>query len=118
MLASKGLPSGRVWTPLALVSFAIGGSTGLGVASRDAAATATARLTFLVEAPPSTPPGASLWISGNVPALGSWNGAGIRLDSLGGGRFAATVALAVGTALEFKVTRGSWETVEKGPAGE
>ena len=75
------------------------------------------KLTFVVQVPPSTPPGAPVWISGNLPALGSWNGAGVRLDSLGGGRFAGGVTVERGAALEFKVTRGSWETVEKDAAG-
>ncbi|MBI5835940.1 MAG: carbohydrate esterase [Candidatus Eisenbacteria bacterium] len=75
------------------------------------------RVTFLVQAPASTPGNATLWISGNVPELGEWNGAGLRLAARGGGRHAATVALARGTALQFKVTRGGWDTVEKDERG-
>jgi predicted alpha/beta superfamily hydrolase len=77
----------------------------------------TVRITFVVEAPESTPAGATLWISGNLPALGTWNGAGARLDSIGVRRFATTLALTKDAALEFKVTRGGWETVEKDASG-
>lgn len=82
------------------------------------AAEGTVPVTFRVTPPAATPPGAALWISGNVPELGAWNGAGVRLAPQGGGGHAATVRLAPGTRLEFKVTRGGWDTVEKGPGGE
>lgn len=75
-------------------------------------------VTFLVTPPAATPAGDVLWISGNVPELGAWNGAGVRLAPQAGGGHAATVRLAPGTRLEFKVTRGGWDTVEKGPGGE
>jgi predicted alpha/beta superfamily hydrolase len=81
------------------------------------AAPAQVPVTFVVDAPPSTPAGSVLWISGNLPSLGSWNGAGLRLEPLGGGRHAATVTLEQGGDVEFKVTRGGWETVEKAAAG-
>ena len=79
----------------------------------------TVEITFVVTAPASTPPGAILWISGAWPELGSWNGAGLKLLPLPDGRrHAATVRVPDAAMLEFKVTRGSWETVEKGPGGE
>ena len=77
-----------------------------------------AGVTFMVTVPPSTPVDAAVWISGNAAALGSWNGAGVRLEPRGEHQFAATVAIPAGTALEFKLTRGAWDTVEKGAAGD
>lgn len=78
----------------------------------------TVTITFVVTPPAGTPAGATLWISGNLPQLGSWNGAGVRLAALPDGRHAATVVVPDGEWLEYKVTRGSWETVEKGAGGE
>jgi predicted alpha/beta superfamily hydrolase len=72
---------------------------------------------IVVEVPDSTPADAPVWISGALPALGSWNGAGVRLERAAGGRYAARVAFERGAHFEFKVTRGSWETVEKDARG-
>lgn len=74
---------------------------------------AAASVTFVVEAPDGTPAGSTLWLSGDVPALGNWNGAGLALTARPDGRHVGTLALPVGTAFQFKVTRGSWDTVEK-----
>lgn len=82
------------------------------------AAGAPVDVRFEVEVPAATPAGARIWLSGNVAALGGWNGRGVELLPAEPRRFAATVPLEPGAALEFKVTRGGWETVEKGPAGE
>lgn len=76
------------------------------------------RLVFEVTAPASTPADAVLWLAGNDAALGGWSPAGVRLVALGDGRHAAAVRVERDGLLEFKVTRGSWETVEKGPSGE
>lgn len=70
-----------------------------------------------VAPPSSTPSSAVLWLSGNRAELGQWNGAGVRLTRDADGRHRATLDLPVGTPLEFKVTRGSWDTVEKGATG-
>lgn len=73
---------------------------------------------FEVEVPAATPAGAAIWLSGNVAALGAWNGRGVVLAPAGVQRFAATVTIEAGASLEFKVTRGGWDTVEKGAGGE
>ena len=73
---------------------------------------------FVVTVPASTPEGSSVHISGSVTALGQWDGVGVALAPLGGSMWTATVTLSPGEHVEFKVTRGSWATVEKGPAGE
>lgn len=72
---------------------------------------------IVVEVPDSTPVDAPVWISGDLPALGSWNGAGVRLERAAGGRCMARIELERGAPFEFKVTRGSWETVEKDARG-
>lgn len=79
---------------------------------------APAAVHFVVRAPASTPAGATLWISGNAQALGAWNGRGLELAAQSDGMYAGTAHLESGARLEFKVTRGGWDTVEKGAHGE
>ncbi|HYH97844.1 alpha/beta hydrolase-fold protein [Hyalangium sp.] len=76
-------------------------------------------ISFVVDVPANTPANAEIWLSGNQPELGNWNGAGVKLaKSLSGGsRYGTCVAFATDTHLEFKVTRGSWDFVEKDPRG-
>lgn len=73
---------------------------------------------FVVTVPASTPPDAEVWISGDAEALGTWNGRGLQLTKLPDGSFAGQANFAPGQMLLWKVTRGSWDTVEKGPVGE
>lgn len=80
------------------------------------AATSPVTLTFLVEIPATTPADAAIWISGNTAELGEWNGAGVRLERRGK-HFMARLGIPRESALEFKITRGSWNTVEKDPTG-
>lgn len=83
-----------------------------------AGAPTRAHVTFLIEAPSTTPAGSTLCISGNASELGNWSGSGLKLVATEGEHYAATLDLAPGTSLEFKVTRGSWDTVEKSATGE
>ena len=41
---------------------------------------------IVVEPPAATPADGPVWISGDLPALGSWNGAGVRLERGADGR--------------------------------
>lgn len=74
---------------------------------------ATCRVTFEVRVPAGTPAGSTLWISGDRAELGTWNGAGVRLEAAGEQRYLGVVELPAGAAIAFKVTRGSWDNVEK-----
>ena len=83
-----------------------------------AARAADVAVTFRVTPPASTPAGANLWLSGDLPALGAWNGAGLALVR-DGAVHAGVLRVPAGTRLEYKVTRGGWDTVEKdGRGGE
>jgi len=73
-------------------------------------------VTILVSVPAGTPPSDPLWITGNVPALGPWDPCGRALQAEHGA-WTATLELPVGSHLEFKVTRGSWGTVETAASG-
>lgn len=73
---------------------------------------------FVVAVPSNTPPDASIWLSGDHELLGTWNGAGARLHKAVNGRYATSLSFEPGTPIEYKATRGSWTTVEKGSEGE
>lgn len=78
---------------------------------------ARATAEFVVTVPSGTPPGDSIYIAGGDPALGSWSPTGVRLERGADGKHRARVELPRGAEVEFKVTRGSWGTVEKDAAG-
>ncbi len=79
----------------------------------------SAQITFVVQSFPSyTPPGSSLYIAGSFNA---WQPGSSQylLQKNEDGKWSITLpAQAAGTIIEFKFTRGSWATVEKGPGGE
>ena len=100
-----------------MVLWIVGAPGGRGLLGVSVAKGEALRQLVVVEVPESTPADAPVWISGDLPVLGSWNGAGVRLEPAAGGRYATRVALERGVAFEFKVTRGDWETVEKDARG-
>ncbi len=77
----------------------------------------TVSVVFRIEVP-TVPPDPEVWISGNLPEIGQWNGAGVRGRQVAPNVFEIVQRFPRGASLEFKVTRGSWETVEKGLKGE
>lgn len=72
---------------------------------------------FEVTVPEGTPDEATIFASGSAPALGSWNGVGLALERREDGIYVGTLELAQGQTVTFKVTRGSWATVEKATSG-
>jgi predicted alpha/beta superfamily hydrolase len=73
---------------------------------------------FEVTPPPETPPDQFVYLSGSEPALGNWEAAGVRLDRGDDGKYRGKVEITSGIEYAFKLTRGTWSTVEKGPNGE
>jgi hypothetical protein len=69
---------------------------------------------FIVTVPPSTPVNADVYISTDA---GGWNPQEIKLDRVEGDRYRAVRRLASGTRFVFRVTRGSWNSVEVGQDG-
>ena len=53
-----------------------------------------------------------LFLAGNIEALGKWKPNGVALQRTIEGKFQVELEIAEGTTIEFKVTRGSWDTVE------
>jgi len=69
-------------------------------------------VTFRVLAPPGTPPGATLYVPGNIAQLGPWDPGKQAMTDRGNGVWEATVSVLDGTDIQYKYTRGAWETVE------
>jgi predicted alpha/beta superfamily hydrolase len=76
------------------------------------------KVQFIVDAPADTPADQPLWISGNASDLGGWDGAGVQLTRNPDGKHHGQIEVMSGIEYAFKVTRGSWSTVERGPKGE
>ncbi|BCY09498.1 TIM-barrel domain-containing protein [Actinoplanes sp. L3-i22] len=70
-------------------------------------------VTFRVLAPPGTPPDATLYVPGSIAQLGPWDPAKQPMTDRGNGVWEATVSILDGTDLQYKYTRGSWDTVEE-----
>jgi hypothetical protein len=69
-------------------------------------------VTFRVLAPPGTPADATLYVPGNIAQLGPWDPGKQPMTDRGGGIWEATVTILDGTDVQYKYTRGTWETVE------
>jgi len=74
-----------------------------------------ALVTFKVAVPEDTPSDASVYIAGNIDALGPWDPGKVELGKIGERLYAISLVLDPGTTLKYKFTRGTWESVEKGP---
>jgi hypothetical protein len=69
---------------------------------------------FVVTVPPTTPLNANVYISTDASA---WNPQAIKMDRIDGQRYRAVRRFASGTKFAFRVTRGSWNSVELGNDG-
>jgi predicted alpha/beta superfamily hydrolase len=67
-------------------------------------------VTIRVQLPPSTPFGDSITVAGNHESLGMWDPSLAGLTRGDGMTASRTFRIANGTQLEFKVTRGTWDT--------
>ena len=74
-------------------------------------------LAFAVSVPPSTPAGDGVFLTGDLAQLGPWDPAALPLQPLSDGRWGASLTVPRTTSLAFKLTRGSWDTVEKAADG-
>lgn len=88
-----------------------------GVSDDDAGAGELVDLLFRVQVPASTPAGATIYVAGNFQG---WDPASPAhaFAAVGPRTYELGLSFPRGTRLELKLTRGSWETVEKGPNGE
>ena len=74
-------------------------------------------VTFRVTVPANTPAGADIYLAGD---LQGWNpgDSKYRFARQSAGLYSLTLSLEDGSVIQFKLTRGSWDTVEKGSQGE
>jgi predicted alpha/beta superfamily hydrolase len=76
-------------------------------------------VTFYVQVPPEpdTPAADTIFITGNDPLLGLWDAGAVDMDPAATDMWTITLALPANAGIEYKYTRGSWETVEKASDG-
>ena len=74
------------------------------------------KIDLLVRVPANTT--GKVFISGSIEPLGLWKPDGLALERTDATTHRTTLSLKKGTRFEFKVTRGTWETVERGDKGE
>ena len=70
-----------------------------------------------VRVPENTPARSAVYVCGDHPMLGNWDPRGLRLTREGSSLYRGELHVPSGTLLEYKFTRGSWETVETLPDG-
>jgi hypothetical protein len=70
-------------------------------------------VTFRVLAPPGTPADATLYLPGSIDQLGPWAPGKVAMTNKGNGIWEATVSILDGTDVQYKYTRGTWDTVEE-----
>ncbi|MBL8888849.1 MAG: hypothetical protein JNL67_02650 [Planctomycetaceae bacterium] len=58
-----------------------------------------------------------LYLAGSLPALGNWAPDGLLLERQADNTYHAAFAALPGTTIQFKVTCGSWQTVERDARG-
>jgi hypothetical protein len=63
------------------------------------------------------PIGQQVFVSGNQPMLGDWKPDGLPLTRMDDNTWAASAIIDPNVPLEFKVTRGTWETEALGESG-
>ncbi|MGH2542649.1 MAG: Ig-like domain-containing protein, partial [Ardenticatenaceae bacterium] len=68
-------------------------------------------VTFNVTVPDFTP--GTVHIVGNQPEIGNWDPGAVPMTQVGSNQWTITIDFLDGTLLEYKFTRGNWETVEK-----
>lgn len=77
----------------------------------------TVTLRFVVTVPQDTPDGETVYLCGDDPLLGNWDGAGFELQPQSGNVHEGELDFVRGAQVQFKATRGSWQTVEKNEFG-
>lgn len=77
-----------------------------------------ASLRIVVRVPADTPAGDDVYVAGSLPAVGAWKADGLKLARQADGTHAADISVDAGQTLAFKITRGTWATVEKAADGQ
>ena len=77
----------------------------------------TVTVEFIVHVPADTPVADTVYLCGDHPAFGNWDGRGLELERGYDGTYQGSLTIEHGLVLQYKATRGSWETVEKNAGG-
>jgi predicted alpha/beta superfamily hydrolase len=83
-----------------------------------AATDETVILTISALVPAGTPADARICLAGNLSEVGSWKADGVPMTRAGDAEWRVQLTLPRGAALEYKITRGTWQTVEKDAKGQ
>src|SRR4051812_44947545 len=67
---------------------------------------------FVVAVPENTPKDQAVYVSGSAVDLGNWDAKGLRLDRADDGRYHGKAQVMSGVEYGYKLTRGTWGTVE------
>ncbi len=79
----------------------------------------TVSVTFTTTLPANTPAGDTVHIAGSFPApYPQWDPGALPMTRLDATHAQITLNMLEGTQVEYKYTRGTWDSVEKGPACE
>jgi alpha-glucosidase len=70
------------------------------------------QVTWRVRVPDNTPPGDTVHLVGSLPELGPWDPGKVAMTQVEPGIWETTLSVLEGTVVQYKYTRGSWETVE------
>src|SRR5947209_5355360 len=70
-----------------------------------------------VTVPKQTPANSTIYIAGDQEAVGQWKADGTALKAAGDNTYSIQLEMPKGATLEYKINRGSWETVEKDANG-
>ena len=108
VIPQKPDPASHPASELPTAAFAIAPSTSAAPQGNDVA------ITIVVAIPPSTPAGSDIYLS---TERSSFNPAEIRMDQLDARRYRLQLPLREGARLAFRVTRGSFSTIERDAKG-
>lgn len=70
------------------------------------------QVTWRVRVPADTPEADTVFLPGALPAMGPWDPGKVAMTRVAAGIWETTLPVMEGTTVEYKYTRGSWETVE------
>ena len=70
------------------------------------------QVTWRVRVPGNTPAGDVVHLPGSLPELGPWDPGKVAMTEVEPGIWEVTLPVMEGTVVQYKYTRGSWETVE------
>lgn len=97
--------------------FTLAAAWGLGAPATQPGGGDEVTIDFVVRVPEGTKADSKVWVAGNATELKEWNAAGLELKRGDDGRYRGSLRVRRGTNLEYKLTRGTWETVEKSGRG-